>query len=60
MNERIKNIKPLQRALPDEGPEVAKGHCVTTVQAKLGSCSKHQPAALSRGGLLPFPSHSSS
>lgn len=35
MNERIKNIKPLQRALADEGLEVAKGHCVTTVPSKL-------------------------
>lgn len=60
MNERIKNIKPLQCALADEGLEVAKGHCVTTMQSKLGSWSKHQPAALSCRGLLPFPLHSSS
>ena len=52
MNERIKNIKPLQRALAVEGLEVAKGHCVTTMQSKLGSHSKHQLTALTRRGLL--------
>lgn len=60
MNETIRNIKSLQCALADEGLGVAKGHSVTTMQSKLRSCSKHQPATLLFRGLLPFPLHSSS